>query len=96
MATKTLLGFPGNQEEAAERRHLALNAAWEIEALAIALADLVNQDAENLAMRGMVLRTRDLAGQIMSAIDDALYSVDLLHENIVGTSSRAVAEKNYS
>lgn len=54
------------------RHRACLEAAWEIEALARLLPDLAlrDDDALPLQMRGVARRLGDLAGAVMSGLDD--------------------------
>lgn len=54
------------------RHRACLEAAWEIEALARLLPDLAlrNDDALPLQVRGVARRLGDLAGAVMSGLDD--------------------------
>jgi hypothetical protein len=56
-----------------ERLGLALDANWEIAALAAALRGVVtpDEDQEWLVVRGLAARIEDLCGVIGSAIDDS-------------------------
>ena len=67
------------------RRMLALEAAWEIESAAIAMADRSpDLDAGDLVFRSLSLRVRDLSRIIMSALDDEVESVTTLKRKLAG------------
>lgn len=55
------------------RRRACLEAAWEIEALASLLPkiDLTEEPAAALQLRGLAARLAQLAGVVMSGLDDA-------------------------
>ena len=55
------------------RRSACLEAAWEIEALASLLPklDLTEEPAAALQLRGLAARLAQLAGVVMSGLDDA-------------------------
>ena len=56
------------------RHRACLEAAWEIEALARLLPDLAlrDDDALPLQVRGLARRLGDLAGAVMSGLDDGV------------------------
>jgi len=56
------------------RRRACLEAAWEIEALALLLPkiDLTEEPAAALQLRGLAARLAQLAGVVMSRLDDAM------------------------
>lgn len=55
------------------RRRACLEAAWEIEALALLLPkiELTEQPVAALQLRGVAARLAQLAGVVMSGLDDA-------------------------
>ncbi|TXH01075.1 MAG: hypothetical protein E6R09_07330 [Rhodocyclaceae bacterium] len=58
------------------RRDVALEAAWELEELAVALACWMPRSENALAVRGIAVRVRDLARISMSALSDTSDSTD--------------------
>lgn len=56
------------------RQRACLEAAWEIEALALLLPkiDLTEQPVAALQLRGVAARLAQLAGVVMSGLDDAM------------------------
>lgn len=74
-----------------EGRALALQAAWEIEALADAALALMaaGSDGADLAVRGIAIRVRDLAGASMTALDDNQADLGDVHRTVYGTARAA-------
>ena len=73
----------------AARHRACLEAAWEIEALARLLPDLAlrDDDALPLQVRGVARRLGDLAGAVMSGLDDGVVVDGVLIGNGVGNKT---------
>lgn len=71
------------------RHRACLEAAWEIEALARLLPDLAlrDDDALPLQVRGVARRLGDLAGAVMSGLDDGVVVDGVLIGNGVGNKT---------
>ena len=75
------------------RARIALEAAWEIEALALSLVELDAKDnpdySDFLRIRGMSLRIRDLIRTTMFVLDrtDESYSISELREQVRGVAA---------
>jgi hypothetical protein len=54
-----------------DRAHVALEAAWEIEAISVMVIKYMDGDIESLAYTSLMRRTKRLACLIMSAISEA-------------------------
>lgn len=79
----------------AARHRACLEAAWEIEALARLLPDLAlrDDDALPLQVRGVARRLGDLAGAVMSGLDDGVV-VDLaVGRSVTGRAISVGAEE---
>lgn len=72
-----------------ERTKLALEASWEVEALADTLVREMGSEISNLALRGMVMRIKELSGIIMSAIDDEVATTEYLGRALRGADAVA-------
>ena len=75
----------------AERLRLALEAVWQIEALMNLVVDTTDKmiagtamGSEDMAIRGIAIRTRDLACAVMSS-QEAAADIDELHRTVHGT-----------
>lgn len=78
------------------RTEIALGASWEIEQLsALAITTHNSSDCateSDLAVRGMLIRIRDLNGVIMTAFDrDEKADINQLHHSVFGVFKRAAA-----
>ncbi len=66
------------------RRLIALEAAWEIESLCIALRDAASQsESPALVVRGITIRMQELSGAIMGAISDTGTSTATLSRKVL-------------
>ena len=74
-----------NEGLSIKRIAIALEAAWELESIADALAlGLRGSIQENLALRGLSIRAGDLSRVVMSALDDAVITEDELSFSLTG------------
>ena len=66
------------------RQRACLEAAWEIEALALLLPkiDLTEQPVAALQLRGVAARVAELAGVVMSGLDDAMVGEQQLQRRL--------------
>ena len=72
--------------DCAERLDVACNAAWEIESLASLLLRAADcRDAlDDLAVRGVMMRMKTLAGIVMAAVDDEVDPLSDLKYRLLG------------
>ncbi len=72
MTTETVIERPSETNPVTQERvDLALEAAWELESISLAIIDMSQTfDAGDLSIRGMAIRVRTLASVVMSALGD--------------------------
>lgn len=79
MATETVNAPSG----LSERHMLALQATWEIDALMeAALGRMPHDFDDDLAVRGMCIRTKQLASAIMDAMDENGSAIGEIHQSV--------------
>lgn len=87
-------GAPADRPEpspvAPERLGLALQAAYELEALmgAVLMLTAAGASENDLAIRGVAIRARDLAGAVMHALGDE-EALEDVHRTVYGTHRSA-------
>lgn len=74
--------------EWAERHQLALEASWELESVASALIRASQGlNVDDLVIRALAIRVRQLAGVQTSALSDELVTVSTIGEQLSGFSN---------
>lgn len=77
-----------NAEELSPRHRLALESAWQVEALShMVLTEIAKINmAGDKGIKAAVIRIRDLSKVVMSALDDELHEVSDLHLTVHGNA----------
>lgn len=83
-----------NPDELSARNLLALQSAWQVEALShMILSELASiNTAGDQGIKAAVIRIRDLSKVVMSALDDDLHEVADLHLTVHGVAATAGKE----